>query len=289
MAKDITNLAASVRQRLRNLSLEKQRDFGLVLVNYGLERLIYRLVQSRHRDQFVLKGGMLVTVWTGDDHRTTRDADFLGFGELDEERLCEIFADIMTIKGNDGLMFDVEQLTAAAIREDNVYGGVRLKTVAMLDGARIPITIDVGLGDALTQPEHVIDYPSLLGTPIPNIRAYPPETVIAEKFQAIVALGIVNGRMKDYYDLWTIPAVLDLDEASLTQAIAATFARRETAVPVDAPEGLTDAFAKDLLKVRQWRAYTDSIGIDSVPLSEVTAQIWSTLRPSCERLADRRT
>jgi len=121
MAKDITNLAASVRQRLRNLLLEKQRDFGLVLVNYGLERLIYRLVQSRHRDQFVLKGGMLVTVWTGDDHRTTRDADFLGFGELDEERLCEIFADIMTINGNDGLMFDVEQLTAAAIRD--VHGG----------------------------------------------------------------------------------------------------------------------------------------------------------------------
>jgi hypothetical protein len=181
-------------------------------------------------------------------------------------------------------MFDVEQLAAAAIREDNIYGGVRLKTIAMLDGARIPITIDVGLGDALTQPEHTIDYPSLLGTAIPNIRAYPPETVIAEKFQAIVALGIVNGRMKDYYDLWTIPAVLYLDEASLTQAIAATFARRETAVPVDAPEGLTDAFAKDPLKVRQWQAYTDSIGIDSVSLSEVTAQIWSTLRPCCERL-----
>jgi hypothetical protein len=129
---------------------------------------VQRIVQSRHRDQFVLKGGMLVTVWTGDDHRTTRDADFLGFGELDEERLREIFADIMTVDGKDGLMFDVEQLTAATIREDNIYGGVRLKTVAMLYGARIPITIDVGLGDALTQPEHVIDYPSLLGTPIPN-------------------------------------------------------------------------------------------------------------------------
>ena len=129
---------------------------------------VQRIVQSRHRDQFVLKGGMLVTVWTGDDHRTTRDADFLGFGELDEERLREIFADIMTVDGKDGLMFDVEQLTAATIREDNIYGGVRLKTVAMLDGARIPITIDVGLGDALTQPEHVLDYPSLLGTPIPN-------------------------------------------------------------------------------------------------------------------------
>jgi hypothetical protein len=200
-----------------------------------------------------------VTVWTGDDHRTTRDADFLGFGELDEERLREIFANIMTIDGTDGLMFDVEQLTAAPIREDNVYGGFRLKTVAMLDGAHIPITIDVGLGDALTQPEHVIDYPSLLGTPIPNIRAYPPETLIAEKFQANVALGVVNGRMKDYYDLWTIPAALNLDETSLTQAIAAAFARRATAVPAEAPEGLKDAFTNDPLKVRQWQAYTDSI------------------------------
>jgi len=138
-AKDITNLAASVRQRLRNLSLEKQRDFGLVLVNYGLERLIYRLVQSRHRDQFVLKGGMLVTVWTGDDHRTTRDADFLGFGELDEERLREIFADIMAIDGKDGLMFDAEQLTAAAMPgAQHRRRRPAQEAVAMLDGGTHP-------------------------------------------------------------------------------------------------------------------------------------------------------
>ncbi len=195
MAKDISNVAASVRQRLRNLSLERQRDFGMVLVNYGLERLIYRLSVSAHRDSFVLKGGMLVTIWTADDNRTTRDADFLGFGELDEARLTATFAEIMAIEGDDGLAFDIANLNAMVIREDNIYGGVRLKTVALLGTTRIPITIDVGLGDALTEPDHTIDYPSLLSQPIPKVRAYPPATVIAEKFQAIVALGAANGRM----------------------------------------------------------------------------------------------
>ena len=284
MARNVTNLAASIRQRLRNLSLERQRDFGLILVNYGLERLIYRLAHSPFRDQFVLKGGMLVTVWTGDDARTTRDADFLGFGEIDERRLASIFTEIMAIDAGDGLAFDTSNLTTAAIREDNLYGGVRLKTVAMLDRARIPIVIDVGLGDALTEPGHTIDYPSLLDAPIPNVRAYPPETVLAEKFQAIVALGAANGRMKDYYDLWTLPGVLTVDPKALDAAIVATFERRKTPVPASTPPGLTEAFANDPLKVSQWRAYTESLGIEAVPLGEVIAQIWANIKPSCDRI-----
>lgn len=288
MADGRKNSAASVRQRLKNLSREKQRDFGLLLVNYGLERLIYRLSVSDYRDRFVLKGGMLVTLWAINDDRTTRDADFLGFGELDDEKLKATFADIMAIDGDDGLVFDTGNLTVTAIREDQIYGGVRLKTVALLENARIPITIDVGLGDALTDPDYTVDYPSLLNQPIVNIRAYPPETVIAEKFQAIVMLGVANGRMKDYYDLWVLPGVLSIEPAALDAAIAATFARRETAIPSIAPPGLTAAFSDNRQKAEQWATYAETIGLQAVSLAQVVAEVWAYLGPSCARLdADR--
>lgn len=288
MADGRKNSAASVRQRLKNLSREKQRDFGLLLVNYGLERLIYRLSVSPYRDRFVLKGGMLVTLWAINDDRTTRDADFLGFGELDDEKLKATFAEIMAIDGEDGLVFDAANLTVAAIREDQIYGGVRLKTLALLENARIPITIDVGLGDALTDPDYTVDYPSLLNQPIVNIRAYPPETVIAEKFQAIVMLGVANGRMKDYYDLWVLPGVLSIEPAALDAAIAATFAHRETAIPSIAPPGLTAAFSDNRQKAEQWATYAETIGLQAVSLAQVVAAIWAYLGPSCARIgADR--
>ena len=284
MADKPKNIAASVRQRLKNLSRERRRDFGFLLVNYGLERLIYRLSISPYRDRFILKGGMLVTLWAINDNRTTRDADFLGFGELDDEKLKASFADIMAIDGEDGLVFDTANLTVAAIREDQIYGGARLKTVALLENARIPITIDVGLGDAVTDPDYTINYPSLLSEPIANIRAYPPESVIAEKFQAIVMLGVANGRMKDYYDLWALPGVLSIEPASLDAAIAATFARRETAIPAVAPPGLTAAFSDTLQKAEQWQTYAESIGLEAVSLAQVTSEIWAYLGPVCERL-----
>ncbi len=288
MADGLKNIAASVRQRLKNLSVERQRDFGLLLVTYGLERLIYRLSVSPYRDRFVLKGGMLVTVWAINDNRTTRDADFLGFGELDEAKLKAAFTDILGRNAADGLVFDTANLTASAIREDQIYGGVRLKTIAFLENARIPITIDIGLGDALTEPDHMIDYPSLLDQPIAHVRAYPPATVIAEKFQAIVALGVTNGRMKDYYDLWAIPNALSLEPAALDAAIAATFARRETAIPSVAPPGLSNLFTGDPQKVTQWAAYAESISLEAVTLVQVVAAIWAFLGPSCERLNEER-
>lgn len=278
------NIAASVRQRLQNLSRLKKRDFGLILVNYGLERLIFRLSVSPFRDRFVLKGGMLVTLWTGDEARTTRDADFLGFGELDEENLKAIFTEIMGIQTEDGLIFDTVHLTIESIREDQIYGGARLKTIALLEKARIPITIDIGLGDALTNPDYIIDYPSMLNEPIANLRAYPPETVIAEKFQAIVALGLANGRMKDYYDLWALPSVLTIEPAALDSAIFATFERRKTGLPTLVPPGLAQTFFDDPQKKQQWVTYAASIGLDGVSLEHVVSSIWAYLGPSCDRL-----
>ena len=254
MAKPPVNLAKSVKDRLLNLARAEGKVFDVVLVRFALERLLYRLSLSAHRDRFVLKGGMLVTVWLDDDNRVTRDADFLGHGDADADRLVADFQEIMSVDVDDGLVFDIDNLSATAIREEMEYGGTRLKTVAYLEKTRIPITIDIGFGDAMADPTRQLDYPTLLDLPAPNIRTYPPATVIAEKFQAIVVLGIANGRMKDFYDLWAIPRSINVPDEELDAALAATFERRETAIPTERPAGLTQEMADDPNKQRQWKA-----------------------------------
>ena len=285
MAKPPVNLAKSVKDRLLNLARAEGKVFDVVLVRFALERLLYRLSLSAHRDRFVLKGGMLVTVWLDDDNRVTRDADFLGHGEADADRLVADFREIMSVAVDDGLVFDVDNLSATAIREEMEYGGTRLKTVAYLEKTRIPITIDIGFGDAMADPTRQLEYPTLLDLPVPNIRTYPPATVIAEKFQAVVVLGIANGRMKDFYDLWAIPRSIDVPDDELDAALAATFARRETPVPTERPAGLTPEMADDTNKQRQWNAYAASIELENVELQEVVDAIWSMIGPACERLA----
>lgn len=188
MADPPRNIAASVKQRLLNMARAQRRGFDILLVRFALERLLFRLSQSPHRDSYILKGGMLVTQWLGHDSRETRDADFLGFGEADVETIKATFAEIMSIAADDGLDFDTDALAATPIREEMEYGGIRLKTSAYLERTRIPVTLDIAFGDALADPGQTIDYPSLLDMDQPSIRAYPPVQVIAEKFQAVVAL-----------------------------------------------------------------------------------------------------
>ena len=281
MAERPKNMAASVRQRLLNLARDEGQAFDVVLVAFGLERLIYRLSVSAHRDRFVLKGGMLVTLWTKDTGRFTRDIDFLSFGPEDEATLKETIAEILSIDAEDGLVFDDTSLTAAPTREDQVYGGMRLKTTAYLEKTRIQITIDVGFGDALGDPDYTLDYGSLLDFPSASVRAYSPETVIAEKFQAIVALGIANGRMKDFYDLWALPRSMELNIDNLRTSIELTFERRQTAIPRERPPGLSKEFATDTTKSAQWRAYAEATDIEDLSLAQVVDDIWSKLKPIC--------
>lgn len=277
MAKAPRDIAASARQKLLNLARENGRNFQTVLVAFGLERLIYRLSKSDQRNNFVLKGGMLVTLWTVDPGRFTRDVDFLAFGDTDDDTLLGIFSDIMSIDAGDGLIFDTANLSASDIREDQVYGGKRLRTIARLGKTEIPITIDLGFGDALADPEYEIDYGSLLDFEPARIRAYSPATVMAEKFQAIVALGVINSRMKDYYDLWSIPRSIDVDPKDLKSAITSTFARRDTPVPDQRPPGLSSEFASDPDKMRQWSAYAESTGLKDISLQGVADDIWMRL------------
>ena len=277
-------MARSVKDRLLSIARQEGRVFDVLLVRFALERLLYRLSISEHRDRFVLKGGMLVTVWVEDDNRVTRDADFLGHGDPDPERLAADFRKIMAIESDDGLVFDLDALAATAIREEMEYGGTRLKTAAYLEKTRIPVTIDIGFGDAMADDNQRLDYPTLLDLPAPNVRAYPPATVIAEKFQAMVALGVLNGRMKDYYDLWAIPRALDIAADDLDAAITATFERRQTAIPPERPPGLSAEMVEDEVKQRQWRAYAASVELENVSLKSIVDHVWDLVGPSCARI-----
>lgn len=284
MAKAPANLAKSVKDRLLNISRREGHAFDVLLVRFALERLLYRLSISDHRERFVLKGGMLVTAWIDDDNRVTRDADFLGHGDADPDKLITDFRAIMLIEGDDGLMFDVDALAATAIREEMEYGGFRLKTAAYLERTRIPVTIDIGFGDAMADATQQFDYPTLLDLPAPYIRSYPPATVIAEKFQAMVVLGVLNGRMKDYYDLWAIPRNLEIAPEDLDAAILATFNRRGTPIPTARPPGLSAELYTDEAKQRQWRAYAATLEIEDVGLGSIVDAVWALVGPSCERL-----
>ena len=218
------NLPASVRQKLANLARERNVDFGLILVKYGLERILFRLSRSRHRDVFILKGALLFELWTEQRYRPTRDADFLAHGDNAPERFAHIFRELCVLEvDEDGLRFDAETIEAERISEDGEYEGVRVTFVAYLERAKIPIQIDIGFGDIVTPAPSEANYPTLLEFPGPRLLAYPKETVIAEKLEALVKLGIANTRMKDFYDLEVLSRTFAFEGKTLVQAIQNTY------------------------------------------------------------------
>jgi hypothetical protein len=269
-----TNRAASVRARLLNRAKAERADFNLMLTRYSLERLLYRLSVSPWADQFLLKGALLFDLWFDQPHRPTRDIDLLGFGPSELDHLIEVFQQVCTQPSDDGMIFDQSSVQAAPIRKEANYEGVRVTLIGTLDGARCSVQIDVGYGDAVTPGPELVQFPALLDDiAAPSLRAYPVYTVIAEKYEAIVSLGLANTRMKDYFDLWFLAAYADIDEPILQQAIQATFARRRTEVPKTAPTGLSDAFAASPIKLQQWRAFLSKSKLVAPDLVEVTARL----------------
>lgn len=269
MAKEIKNIGASVRARLLQLAKESGQSFDLVLTRFALERLLFRLSQSPHADRFVLKGAMLMMSWFEDPHRSTRDLDLLGFGDPEPETMLATFREILALDADDGVKFDVNAVRIDRTREELDYGGLRLRTTASISGAMISLTIDIGFGDAMEPGAAMLDYPSMLAFPELRLRAYARETVIAEKFQAMVALGRANSRMKDFYDIWILSKSFDFAGDRLARAIGATFARRETTIPVDLPDALTPAFANDEKKQRQWNVFVRDISANPGSLEDV--------------------
>ena len=270
------NLAASVRQRLFSLAQERRENFGLVLTRYGLERFLYRLAQSQYRDQFILKGALLFELWTHRPYRSTRDLDLEGQGEDSITRIKRLFIEIMgQAVEDDGLIFDPQSLRVARIKEEQEYEGIRANLVARLERARIHMQVDIGFGDVIVPPPKEIQYPALLNFPSPRLRAYSRETVVAEKLEALVKLGIANTRMKDFYDLWRLSRSFDFDGMLLTEAIKSTFERRGTEVPAGTPLALTDEFSRDTQKSRQWQAFLKKSGLehDQATLDAVAADL----------------
>ena len=219
-------LAQSVQTRLVTHAKGIGVDPNVVLARYATERLLHRLSRSRHADRFVLKGGLMLVAWLGEFTRPTRDADLLGFGDLSPASLDATFREICeTAVAPDGMTFDVSTLRIAPIRHDDDYGGWRVVLVAQLGAARLRVQVDIGIGDAVEPPPMMLDYPSLLDAPRPRLRAYLPETAIAEKFHAMVELGEANSRMRDFYDIRVLAERRAFDGATLAGAISSTFKR----------------------------------------------------------------
>jgi hypothetical protein len=274
----LKNVGASVRARLLNMARADKMDFNLVLTRFALERLLYRLSVSPWADQFLLKGALLFDLWFDQPQRPTRDIDLLGFGPADLEHLTAVFADVCGQPCDDGITFDPASVRAIEIRKDANYEGVRVTLLGALDGARCTVQVDVGYGDAVTPAADRVLFPVLLEEmPPPSLRVYPVYTVVAEKYQAIVSLGMANTRMKDYFDLWMLAQHASMDRAILAEAIAATFKRRGTLIPTDAPLGLSPAFAGDGEKQKQWKAFVSKNRLSAPDLPEVLAILQNML------------
>jgi hypothetical protein len=282
------NVAASVKQRLLNIARERREDFNLLLTRYGIERLLYRFTQSEHSSDFVLKGAMLFHLWIDVPHRSTRDLDLLARGSPDRARLEEVFRSVCkTPVEDDGLTFRADTIRAERIREETEYDGIRIRLEGLLGSARIHLQVDVGFGNAIIPPPERVEFPVLLDQPVPRLRAYRRETMVSEKLQAMVDLGIANSRLKDFFDLRFLATAFEFRGLELARAIEATFSRRQTPFPGSVPTALTDAFAKDGTKRTQWRAFLRRSRLDAenLELEAVVAALREFLLPPVEALA----
>ena len=286
-----SNIPASVHHRLLSLAKAREEDLSLVMKRYGNERFLYRMSKSPYSNQYVLKGAMLFPLWKMRAYRPTKDLDLLGYGEASEKILKERFRKICANEvEEDGLIFDQGSISIEDIREDQEYPGQRVQLITKLGKAPINLQIDVGFGDVVTPEAEMTGYPTLLDFPAPRIRAYPKETVVAEKLQAAVALEILNSRMKDFYDLWAISQEFEFSGKTLGQAIELTFQRRRTAIPAISPVALTTEFAQDPGKTRLWKTFLERnrLSVGERELGKIIEEISSFLLPPLLALADRR-
>jgi predicted nucleotidyltransferase component of viral defense system len=288
----LRNLAASVRARLLNHARESRDELQLVLMRYGLERLMYRLSQSEYADEFVVKGAILFLVWTGEAHRSTKDLDLLAIKSASTEELETVFRKVLKlVVRDDGLIFLTNTVRGELIRENDIYQGVRVTLEARLGDARIPLQVDIGFGDVVTPKAGKIIFPTLLEFPSPKLAVYPKETAIAEKFEIMVKLGIANSRMKDYYDVWTLCRKFEFDGELLSEAVRATFQRRQTTLPPGIPLALSSEFCEAPSKQRQWEAFIKRgrLKVPEHDLPSVVAVMREFLGPIASAAANGRT
>lgn len=287
MTRPRKDVAASVRQRLQNHARAAGRPFQEVLEYFAMERFLYRLSRSPHAGRFVLKGALMFRAWGGPASRPTRDIDLLARMENTVEAVVPVFREICgLVVEPDGVVFDPVTVAGVPIKEDADYSGVRVTFLGTLQNARVAMQADVGFADVVTPGPAATEYPTILDFPAPVLAGYSRETVVAEKFEAMVQLGLLNSRMKDFYDLWLLARRFDFDGPTLATAVARTFANRKTAV-VAVPLALTPAFAADPGKQAQWKGFLRKAKLAEGPeeLAAATAEIGTFLLPVAGALA----
>jgi hypothetical protein len=261
----IRDVAASVRQRLLNQARNTNRPFQELLQYFAMERFLYRLSKSSHANRFVLKGALMFTVWRAPASRPTKDIDLLGRMANTVDTVVPAIADVcnQTVEP-DGLVFHGDSVAGTVIKEEADYSGVRVTFQVTLQNARVAMQIDVGYGDVITPAAGPVEYPTILDFPAPRLLGYNRETAVAEKFEALVKLGLLNSRMKDFYDLWLVSRQFEFEGVTLAAAVTRTFANRGTDVDPK-PVALTDAFAGDRGKRTQWAGFLKKSRLPDAP------------------------
>jgi predicted nucleotidyltransferase component of viral defense system len=284
------NLAASVHQRIINLARAQKSEANLIFTRYGLERFLYRLSRSPHADSFVLKGAMLFFVWTGTASRPTRDLDLLASLSPDTEEIRRVFQNICdTAVEDDALEFQTDAMEIENTQGLRRFGGFRVIPPALLGKVRLQIQVDLGFGDTVTPAPKHITSPTLLGQPAPQLAAYHMETVIAEKTEAIVKLGLTNTRTKDYFDLLVLSRKFAFTGPDLVASLAATFGTRETPIPAEIPPGLTDGFATDAISRTRWHSFLRRNGLaDDPDWPEAVAAVRAFVLPPLQAVGQAR-
>jgi hypothetical protein len=245
-----------------------------------MERFLYRLSKSPHAARFILKGALMFTTWKLDSYRPTKDIDLLGRTANQVESIVAIAREICALSvAPDGLVFNPAKVKGARIAGDASYEGVRIRFGANLGTARVTLQLDIGFGDVIVPAPQPIEYPTLLEFAAPRLHGYSQESMVAEKFESLVTRGILNSRMKDYFDIWALSRQFDFDGQTLGNAITKTFSHRETKIVLE-PIGLTAKFADDLTKKSQWRGFIRKSRLEAPPdLAEVVVAIANFLRP----------
>jgi predicted nucleotidyltransferase component of viral defense system len=264
-----------VRAGLRALARKENVEFQLLLAEFGVERLLYRLGISPHAERYVLKGAMLYKLWSTERGRATWDLDMLGSGACGITDVVDVVRDLCHIPAPDAIVFDVNSIRGEEIRAADKYAGVRVRLVARLDAARIPFQVDVGFGDAVTPAAERARYPTLLEHKAPHIFVYPREAVVAEKLEAIVSRGQTTTRMKDFYDIHWLAESFQFEGTTLTEAIRATFKQRGTALRPEVPVVLTRSFLGAPERQVQWRAFLRRGRLSAAPDTTQMSQVLS--------------
>lgn len=283
------NPGASIRARLLQHAKQNGDDYQRVLTRYAIERLLYRLSQTEANERYVLKGAMLFVTWPEHVFRPTGDLDLLGHGDPSPDAVEELFARICQVEVfNDGIVFDAASIKVEPMREDDKYLGIRLKLKCTLAGAIIPFQVDIGFGDHVyPSPQHQI-FPSILpDLPAAKILMYPPETVVAEKFEAMIRFGEANGRIKDFYDIWVATRTFPFDLPRLTEAVSGTLRRRGTAIPTEMPVGLAERFTEIAEEHGLWSGFLrrNPPTLRPPPFADLQAELRRFFEPLISSLA----